>query len=339
MSSSSCSKYRQALPFHDDGGPTLYIMEGGVSTSLIYDHGVDLGEHFSTLSILRGKSGVEAIKSVLRPFIDIARKSGVGLVLGAQTWRASPAWGEKMGISLAELKQLNELAVDLSVSLREEAEADGALTVILVAGEVGPRGDGYVADTTKMSPEDAKAYHSVQMSWLANFSKADFVNAFTLSYVEEAIGIAAAAKEHAMPIAIGFTVETDGCLPSGTKLCDAILQVDAATDCYPLHFSINCAHPSHFAARLITGAESGAAWVKRVKCIKPNSSRLSHAELDKCTVLDRGDPVDLANLCAELRKKLPWINVIGGCCGTNHVHVVEMLRACAPASSEADNGL
>ena len=55
------------------------------------------------------------------------------------------------------------------------------------------------------------------------------VTTLTLNYTEEAIGAVIAAKKNGMPIAVSFTVETDGKLPSGETLKEAIEKVDSST--------------------------------------------------------------------------------------------------------------
>jgi S-methylmethionine-dependent homocysteine/selenocysteine methylase len=117
-------------------------------------------------------------------------------------------------------------------------------------------------------------------------------------------------------VAVGFTVETDGRLPSGQDLGAAITQVDAATEGAPLFYLVNCAHPSHFGEAL-----DGADWSDRIGGLRPNASRLSHAELDASAELDDGDPSALGDEIAGLRALLPAIRVLGGCCGTDDRHV------------------
>jgi homocysteine S-methyltransferase len=118
-------------------------------------------------------------------------------------------------------------------------------------------------------------------------------------------------------VAISFTVETDGRLPTGDALGDAISAVDAATGGYPAYYMINCAHPAHFDAVL----DAGAAWTARIGGVRANASRLSHAELDVMTELDIGDPADLAARHRALIERFPQIRVVGGCCGTDLRHV------------------
>jgi S-methylmethionine-dependent homocysteine/selenocysteine methylase len=142
-----------------------------------------------------------------------------------------------------------------------------------------------------------------------------------MTYVEEAIGVARAARRAGLPAAISFTVETDGRLPSGQDLGEAIEQVDA--DAAPAYFMINCAHPTHFEAVL----EGGGGWRERIRGLRANASTKSHAELDEATELDSGDPADLGARYAGLRELLPELTVVGGCCGTDHRHVAEICDA------------
>jgi len=178
---------------------------------------------------------------------------------------------------------VNRRGVRLLEELREEADERPP---ILVAGCIGPRGDGYQVDET-MAAEEAERYHSPQVEVFAETS-ADLVSALT-TYAEEAIGIVRAASAAGVPAAVSFTVETDGRLPSGQPLQQAIEQVDAETDGAAAYFMVNCAHPTHFADVL----DAGAPALERIRGLRANASTMSHAELDQAEELDDGDPVDL----------------------------------------------
>ena len=177
-----------------------------------------------------------------------------------------------------------------------------------------------------MSPAEAERYHAKQIASFAA-SAADMVGAYTLNYPEEAVGIARAARAAGMPVAISFTVETDGRLPSGDTLEAAIGEVDRASAMAPAYYLVNCAHPDHFAAVLA----GGGAWVDRVRGIRANASRKSHAELDAATELDADDPEELGRDYRNLRRRLPRLTVLGGCCGTDDRHVAAIAAACLAA--------
>ena len=146
----------------------------------------------------------------------------------------------------------------------------------MISGCIGPRGDGYQVGAT-MTVDEARAYHAVQARAFAD-AEADLVTAITMTYAEEAIGIAEAARAAGMPVVISFTVETDGRLPSGQPLGDAIEAVDAATGGYPAYYMVNCAHPTHFRHLLRRRARRGR---RGSGGIRANASTLSHAELDE----------------------------------------------------------
>jgi len=235
------------------------------------------------------------------------------------TWRANPDWGRRLGYSADDLDAANRAAVALAEEIRAVREDEE--TPIVINGVVGPRGDGY-DPAELMSAEEAEAYHAAQIATFAD-TAADMVGAITMTHADEAIGIARAASAADIPVAISFTLETDGRLPSGQTLPQAIDQVDAETDGAPVYFMINCAHPTHFAHVL----DDDGAWRDRIGGLRANASRKSHAELDAADELDEGDPVDLGAQHRALRDRLPSLKVLGGCCGTDHRHVEQISYA------------
>jgi homocysteine S-methyltransferase len=293
-----------------------YVTDGGMETTLIFQEGVDL-PHFASFPLVESDEGRETLHAYFAPYVAIAREQGVGLQLDTPTWRANRDWGARLGYSPDDLDRINRRAAELMEDLRS-GEPD---VTIVVAGAVGPRGDGYRADE-RMTAAAAERYHSAQVGTFAE-TTVDLVGALTLTYPEEAIGIVRAARAAEMPAAISFTVETDGRLPSGVSLREAIERVDAETDGAAAFFMVNCAHPSHFEGAL----DHGAAWTDRIGGVRANASRLSHAELDEADELDEGDPADLAEHYRGLRPVLRRANVVGGCCGTDHRHVAEICRA------------
>ena len=293
---------------HTDGG--TFITDGGMETTLIFRDGLELPE-FASFVLLDDPAGTEALLSYYEPYLEIARERGVAILLDAPTWRASRDWGRRLGYSPEALADVSRRAVALLESLREST---GGEPEIVISGCIGPRGDAYRADAT-MTAEEAERYHSEQAETLAGTS-ADLVSALTLTYANEAVGIARAVGRTGLPVAISFTVETDGRLPSGQTLGEAIEQVDAETGRAVAYFMVNCAHPSHLSPAL-----EAAPWVDRVRGLRANASTKSHAELDEAEELDEGDPAELASAYRELRTRLPNLNVVGGCCGTDHRHV------------------
>jgi S-methylmethionine-dependent homocysteine/selenocysteine methylase len=300
--------YRSELP---QLGDRLFLTDGGIETTLIFHEGLDL-PLFAAFDLLKDEEGTEALRRYYEPYLDLAREDGLGFVLETPTWRASPRWANEIGYSNEELDRLNRKAIGLMEELRDAREGGAP---IVISGCIGPQDDGYSPET-KLSAGEARDYHSTQIGTFADTS-ADMVCAITMTYADEAIGIARAAQEAGLPAAISFTLETDGRLPSGQELGEAIEQVDAETDSAPAYYMINCAHPTHFDDAI----EGGAAWARRIRGLRANASTKSHAELDEAEELDEGDPDDLGPRYAALREKLPNLNVLGGCCGTDHRHV------------------
>jgi homocysteine S-methyltransferase len=298
----------------------LFLTDAGLESDMIFNKGLDL-PCFSSLMLLRTAEGRDALERYFSDFLDLARRSGTGCLLETATWRASSDWAEPLGLSLGEMERLNRDAVSLLLDLRDEYESDSLPVVI--SGCIGPRGDGY--DPGKiMSYAEAAEYHGRQAAVLAD-AGADMLSAITMTNVNEAIGIARAAERAELPVAISFTVETDGHLPTGDRLGDAIAEVDDATAGYPAYFMVNCAHPTHFSNVLLEGGE----WTGRIRGMRANASRCSHAELDVMTTLDDGDPDELAELYRRLQDKLPQLTVLGGCCGTDIRHVAAIAKACS----------
>ena len=285
---------------------------------LIFHEGLDLPE-FAAFDLLKDERGTERLRSYYAPYVALARERGLGFVLESPTWRANPRWASAIGYDGDQLDQLNRKAIALLEQIRDKQETGGP--PIVISGCVGPHDDGY-NPTELLSAQAAQDYHSTQIGTFAD-TAADMVTAITMTYADEAIGVARAAAEAGLPSAISFTVETDGRLPSGQPLSDAIEQVDRKTGATPSYYMINCAHPTHFASVLEPGD-----WLERIRGLRANASTRSHAELDEAEELDEGDPADLGAHYAQLRERLPWLNVLGGCCGTDHRHVREIRDAC-----------
>jgi homocysteine S-methyltransferase len=290
-----------------------FITDGGMETELIFHRGVDL-PYFAAFHLLADERGTDELRRYFEPYLAFARDAGVGIVLDTPTWRASSDWGALLGYSAAAIDGVNRRAVELLEEVRRDA-AD-----VVVCGCVGPRGDGYSADT-RLIADEAERYHSRQVAVFADTS-AQLVAALTMTHADEAIGIVRAARAADIPVAVSFTVETDGRLPSGEVLGEAIDRVDAETDGAAAYFMVNCAHPTHFADAL-----ENAPWIDRLRGVRANASRLSHAELDEADDLDEGDPTELAESFVALRARLPAVTIVGGCCGTDVRHVGAVCRA------------
>ncbi|MCA1991045.1 MAG: homocysteine S-methyltransferase family protein [Coleofasciculus sp. S288] len=312
------ARYRNNLPQLSND---LFLTDGGIETTLIFREGLDLPD-FAAFDLLKHREGEKALEKYFRTYAALAKDYQVGLILESATWRANPDWGMKLGYSQEALAGVHHRSIELLHDIRNEYETERSKMVI--SGCVGPRGDGYnPADL--MTADEAEQYHFNQITAFQD-ADADMVTAITMTYVEEALGITRAAQSVGMPVVISFTVETDGNLPTGQPIKEAIEQVDIATHNAPAYYMINCAHPTHF-AEVLSDNES---WLERIRGLRANASTKSHAELDEAEELDDGNPEELGSQYRELKHKLKNLNVLGGCCGTDHRHVEAICKACIP---------
>lgn len=294
---------------------TPWLTDAGLETAMIFLEGLEL-PYFAAFTLLDSEAGRAALTRYFEGFVRLARAAETGLVLDTVTWRAGTTWGAVMGHDAEAIRRINHEAVNFAKALRAVHQTPGL--PILIDGVIGPSGDGYAIDRA-LSPDEAFERHRLQAEALAE-AGADMITAVTMTHPGEAIGVVRAAQAAGLPVVVSFTVETDGKLPSGETLAEAIRLTDEATGGAPLWYMVNCAHPTHFRDHL------SGAWVKRIGGVRANASKMSHAELDAATELDEGDPEDFGLLYRDLGTRLPALRVIGGCCGSDHRHVGEAAR-------------
>ena len=310
------AKYRSDLP---QLGQQVFLTDTGLETTLIFRDGFDLPS-FASFVLLTSEEGRERLSQYYRTHADIANSVGAGFIFESVGWRANKDWGDQLGYSTASLNQANRDSIDLMAVVQREYDSSGMTTVL--SGCVGPRGDAY-SPSTIMTADEATTYHRDQIRTYSE-TAADMISALTMTYDAEAIGVVRAAADLGMPVAISFTVETDGTLPSGMALGDAITSVDDATDAAAAYFMVNCAYPTHFDTVL----DGGADWTRRIRGVRANASRKSHAELDESLELDDGNPIELAEEYARLLSRFSTFTVLGGCCGTDERHLQSIALTC-----------
>jgi homocysteine S-methyltransferase len=306
------TRYRDALP---QLSGDLFLTDAGIETDLIFNKGIEIPE-FAAHTLLPDAAGREALADYFRGFLSLARDRSVGFVLDSQTWKAHMHWAGDLGATESELRAANHEAIRFIAGLRDEFASNDR--PIVLDGLIGPRGDAYVVEE-ELVADAAEEYHGKQIAWLAE-TEVDMVSALTFTQSDEAVGVVRAAHKAGLPVVVSFTVETDGKLPTGQPLSEAIEAVDAATQGAAAYFMVNCAHPDHFDHVL-----SGDPWAQRIRGVRCNASRQSHAELDACEVLDDGNPAELGAQYLAMRGKMPWLNVFGGCCGSDLRHVTEIV--------------
>jgi homocysteine S-methyltransferase len=290
-----------------------YVTDGGLETDLIFHHGVDLPE-FAAYPLVWTDEGRALLRTYYDGYADIAAAVGAGLRLEAPTWRANTDWGAALGHDGRTVVEANREAVGLLQGLAHEWR--DRVPDIVVTGMVGPRGDGY-RHSGAIDPDEAADYHAPQVRAFAE-TGVQQVCALTLTDPGEAIGVVRAADSFGLPAAIGFTVETDGRLPDGTTLRAAIEKVDEAAP--PSYFLVNCAHPTH----VLPAVEAPGGWADRIHGLRCNASTASHAELDEAEGLDEGDLGVFVPAHRALEERLPALEIVGGCCGTDARHVASL---------------
>lgn len=289
-----------------------YFTEGGTETELMYKHGHELPE-FAVFPLLDSPRAVEDLKDMYRRYFETVAAFGAVALVGGLDYRASPDWAGKLGIDAARLEDYQHRCIQF---LRDAAApfAD-QIPQILIAGVIGPRGDAYGTGEGITSAE-AEDYHSVQLATL-RAAGVDIVSALTFNNIPEAIGVARATAAAGLPLSLSFLVNAEGRIFSGPALGIAIEQVDAQTgDARPDFYGINCAHPIEFEPAL-----TGGDWLGRVRSLRPNASTTDKQSL--CTIghLEAGDPEQLGKHIAAIARRMPNVDIVGGCCGTWDDHL------------------
>lgn len=283
------------------GNDIRWLSWTGMETHMIFNLGVDL-PGFASFPLLETEQGRALLRKLYGDQIAVAQETGCGACLESVTWMANADRAAALAYDAKDLKRINRDAI----GFLKEFEAEIPLRV---SAQIGPRGDGYEAGS--MTAETAQAYHARQIEVLAE-SGCDMISAFTIGSVDEAIGMVRAANATGVPITVALTVETDGRLPDGTDLNDAIMRIDAATTEGVTGYLVNCAHPDNLAL------ETAGT---RLNGLVVNASRLSHAELDEAETLDDGNPDELGQQMGALARKYRQMRVFGGCCGTDMRHL------------------
>ena len=308
------SRYRSGLP---QLSGDLFLADAGIETDLIFNHGIDIRE-FACHTLLPKPAEREVMANYYDDFLSLSKQYDAGFILDSQTWKAHMHWADDLGATEQELRSANEESIKFISGIRA-AHSENTQAIVL-NGSIGPTSDAY-APEDRVGAKKAEQYHARQLGWLAE-TEVDMVTGVTFPRTDEAVGLVRAAQSLELPVVISFTVETDGCLPTGRPLGDAIQMVDDSTGGAAAYFMVNCAHPDHF-----FHVFDGSDWTRRIRGLRCNASRLSHAELDACEVLDDGNPEELGKQYRNILQRMPWLNIFGGCCGSDLRHVTQIARA------------
>ncbi|MCK8462469.1 homocysteine S-methyltransferase family protein [Aliiroseovarius sp. S1339] len=313
------SRSTPRLPHQTDD---IFLTDGGTETWLMYKRGFEL-QKFSAFHLLNDERSAKALREYYTAFANIAVKLGTSFIFDSLTYRASRDWGALLGYSTEGLAEMNHKCIEFYRECAAEAGLAAENTVL--SGCIGPKGDAYRLNKG-LTAESAESYHREQIDTF-KAAGANIVTALTLSTTAEAIGVAKASAEAGIPSVIAFTIEKDRKLRSGETLKQAIETVDRETSNAPAYYMINCAHPVDFGPAL-----ANEDWANRIRGLRANASSVAHGTLCKLGHLDEGDPEELARQYVDIRAAHPKMNVFGGCCGTDYVHVEKTGRALLAAA-------
>ena len=304
----------KSFPRRQEG--RVYLSEGGTETEFMYKHGFEL-PHFAMFPLLDNPKAVSKMREMFRSYLEVAAKHKTCALMGGLDYRASPDWGEMLGYSPAGLADANLQSIEF---LREIAdEYSSRIPETLIQGLIGPRGDAYERNET-ITESEAEDYHAVQLETLKK-ADVDLALAITFNNIPESVGVARAAARIGVPLAISLTLDSNSKLSSGQSLVEAITTIDKRTDQSPEFYAINCSHPFEFEPAMEPGD-----WVKRVRGVRPNASKMDKMALCQIGHLEDGDPVELGVLCGDLARRYPHMDVWGGCCGTWSNHLNEIAK-------------
>jgi homocysteine S-methyltransferase len=294
----------------------IYLTEGGFETELMYLHGFEL-PCFAAFHLLDSTKGYQAVRDLYARVCDVAAAESTGLLLGWLNYRASPDWGAKLGLSPEALRAATLRSIAMLADLRKSYA--GQVPHFAISDAIGPRGDAYGTGGA-ITEAEAEDYHSVQLETLKH-SDVDVIWAATQNNVPEVIGMARAARALGLEIAVAWSLNAESRLSSGPTLAEAITRTDAAVPGVVAWHSLTCSHPLEFTPALTPGP-----WTDRLRCIRPNAAAMDKIALCKLGHLEDGDPVELGRQMGDVARRYPAMDIWGGCCGTDHRHLSEIVR-------------
>ncbi len=290
-------------------GSSRLLAECAVAERLRRLPGIELHPALHNSPLIYGPEAArEAMASIYRDYLDVARRSGRPILLTAPTWRLDASRVAAAGVPTSIVAD----AVAFLMDLRDGAPTDQP--PVAIGGLVGPRNDCYRPDLAP-SADEAEVFHRPQIEALVR-TGIDVLLAQTLPSVAEAIGIAKAMSGTGKPFLISFCTGLDGHVLDGTPLPEAMARVDdefpAAVG--PLGYFVNCTHPSFLRSAYRPGE------LDRLIGIQANGSSRDVTRLDgsAATVADPVEAWAAAMLELHHEHQVP---ILGGCCGTTQEHL------------------
>ena len=299
----------------------MVLTDAGLETVLVFEEGLDL-PHFAAFPLLDSDEGRVVLRRYYEPFLRLARDRGSAFVLSSPTWRANPDWGELLGYDDKALAELNGRAVAFLEQVRDEVMPAEERDAVVIEGCIGPRSDAY-SPTLRMDAASAAEYHGFQLPSVCRCRLRAGVS--TDAQLPGGSDRSRSRGSNGRPSDRGQLHRRD-------RRTVAERRFDRASDPRRgrgnrrhrplLHDQLRPPQPLRSCGAALKGQAR-----RRIHGLRANASMKSHAELDAAEDLDAGDPTDLARRYVALRRELPELHVLGGCCGTNLSHVTAISRA------------
>ena len=306
----SCSMFEQIL-----ASSSRILAECAVSERLRRLPGVVLHPTlFNAPLIYDSGLAHDAMVSIYRDYLKIARDSGWPILLTAPTWRLDASRVAAAGMPASIVTD----AVSFVMERRQETPSDQP--PVLIGGLVGPQSDCYRPDLAPSAGE-AMEFHKAQIDELAA-TDVDFLLAQTMPSVAESSGIAALMSATGKPFVISFCTGTNGKVLDGTSLPEAMARIDTMfhSEKRPVGYFVNCTHPQFILSAYPTSGD-----LDRLIGIQANGSSRDVTLLDG-SQMTVADPVESwAASMQELHIK-HQVKVLGGCCGTGAAHLEALAR-------------
>lgn len=286
----------------------LFVMEADLEKYLLVNHGLEYPLS-ATFMVLLEPNGENILEDFYSEHLDLCTKYHRGIILDSLGWRANVGWGEKLQLTKADIENLNLRSINLIIRLKKRYEQ--FCGPIVINGVVGPRCN-IESSNDFMTYEEATEFHKPQIQQYAAL-KIDQVTAYSMTYIEEALGMIKSAREVNIPIVISFMLQENGHLLSGQMLRAAITEADLVINNYPSYYMINCTHFHVFYPLLQQDRE--LSWVSRVQGLSVDARNSKELDPDDESVVD--NPIAFAEQCKLIQQQFPHIHVFGGCCNTS----------------------
>ncbi len=300
----------------------VVLTEGGMVERIRRHQSVGLDPQLAHAHLVYDPKGRQLLTDIYNEYISIGQEYGVPFLSLAPTWRANP---ERIAHSdYSAHRNINADCVQLMKELRT-GRGDYA-PQIFIGGMMACKGDAYQPGEA-LSTAEATVFHLEQAQQLAA-SGVDFIKAATLPALSEALGIAEAISQVAVPCVLSFVIRPDGTLLDGTPLFRAIERIDSSASQPPLFYMVNCVHPTVLTQALAMKENRDPDVLDRLLGFQANASALSPEELDGLDHLDTSDPTDFARQMVHIHQSF-GIKILGGCCGTDARHIKKIASGLA----------